>query len=176
MLVALRPPVRLDTRRRLSPGEFYFLERRLTPRSVFMQIGGPDCDLALRVAGYVERVYAVDVCGRLLQRVLVPCNVRLVVCDGVRIPVPEASVHVAFSAGFIDGLDPDDAGRHLESVRRSLVPGGEYICVTDSPQTLRRRLLACGFSKAWCRLGAARIPWAAHALVPPKLLRISAIK
>ena len=141
-----------------------------------MQIGGPDCDLALRVAGYVERVYAVDVCGRSLQRVLVPCNVRLVVCDGVRIPVPEASVHVAFSGGFIDGLRPDDAGLHLESVRRSLVAGGEYICVTQSPQTLRRRLAACGFSKALCRLGAARIPWAAHALVPPKLLRISAIK
>lgn len=146
------------------------------PRSVFMEIGGADCDLALRVAGYVERVYAVDVSGRLLQRVLVPRNVRLVVCDGIRIPVPEASVHLAFSGGFIDELDPDDAERHLESVRRSLVPGGEYICVSESPRGLRRRLLAGGFSKALCRLGAARIPWAAHALVPPKLLRISAIK
>jgi hypothetical protein len=94
-------------RRKHDPHEeFAFLLRRFTPRTVFMDVGATGCDLALEAASYVERVYAVDVSGQLLRSVLVPCNVRLVLCDGVRIPVPEASVDVAFSGGFIDRLRP----------------------------------------------------------------------
>lgn len=175
MLVALRSPVRLETRKPDSEGEFSFLARRFTPRTVFMEIGGADCTLALRAAGYVERVYAVDVSGQFIQNVLVPCNLRLVLCDGVRIPVPEASVDVAWSGTFMDHLHPDDAHEHLQSVRRSLVAGGEYACLTRNPVALRRRLLEAGFSSVFCHLGAARIPWVAHSLVPKSLLRISAI-
>jgi hypothetical protein len=172
----LRFPVRFQPSQPRTEREFAFLERRFTPRTVFMEIGGADCALALRAAGYVERAYAVDVCGRFLHSVLVPCNVRIVLCNGVRIPVPEASVDIAFSGGFIDHLHPDDGVEHLDSVRRSLACGGEYICATNSPRELRRRMLACGFSEVLCYLGAVRIPWAARALVPGKLLRIGAIK
>lgn len=175
MLVALRSPVRLTgAPRRDSLAPFSFLQKRFTPRSVFMEIGGADCSLALRAAGYVERVYAIDVSGQFLHNVLVPCNVRLVLCDGVRIPVPEAAVHFAWGGAFMDHLHPDDARDHLKSVRRSLAPGGQYIFT--SQKDVRDRLLEAGFSAVSCWLGAVRIPWATQGLVPRQLLRISARK
>jgi SAM-dependent methyltransferase len=131
-----------------------------------MEIGAADCTLALRAAGYIERVYAIDVSGRFLQSVLVPLNLRLVLCDGVRIPVPASSVDIAWSGEFMEHLHPDDAREHLASVRRSLVPGGEYICVTSSPRELRRRMLAAGFS-------AVRIPLLSLLVKP---VRIAAVK
>ncbi len=149
--------------------EFALLARRLTPRSVFMDIGSPDCDLALQAASYVERVYAVDVSGRFLQTVLVPLNLRLVLCGGVRIPVPESSVDVAFSGGFIDQLHAEDAAEHLASVRRSLVPGGEYICRTASPSEVRKRMLAAGFSRV-------RVLWPFFSFTRGNLLRIAGMR
>jgi SAM-dependent methyltransferase len=176
MLVALRPPVRFN---RPQPGpnqEYAFLERRFTPRTVFMEIGGADCKLALRAATYVERVYAVDVSGQFIQHVLMPCNLRLVLCDGVHLPVPEASVDIAWSGAFMDQLIADDAHEHLQSVRRSLVPGGEYLCRTrGEPRELAERLLAAGFSALRFYAGNLRVPAAALPLVPPRLLRIAAV-
>ena len=172
MLVALRTPVTLETRRFVSHAEFSFLERQFTPRTVFMDIGSSDCDLALRAAGYVERVYAVDVSGRFLHSVLVPCNLRLVLCNGVHIPVPEASVDLAWSGRFMDHLHPDDAQEHLRSVHRSLAPGGEYLFRTRlAPEALR----AAGFSRVRAYVGAAPIPLAAAGLMPGHA-RFAAIK
>jgi len=148
---------------------FRFLEQRFTPRSVFMDIGSADCALALQAASYVERVYAIDVSGQFLQSVLVPLNLRLVLCGGVRIPVPEASVDVAFSGGFIDQLHPDDAAEHLASVRRSLAPGGEYICRTAAPSEVRKRMLAAGFSRV-------RVLWPFFSFRRGNLLRIAGIR
>jgi ubiquinone/menaquinone biosynthesis C-methylase UbiE len=175
MLVALRPPLRFPLPQRKTDREFAFLARRFTPRTIFMEIGGADCKLALRAAGYVERVYAVDVSGQILHSVLVPCNLRLVLCDGVHIPVPEASVDLAWSGGFMDQLHPDDAHEHLQSVRRSLAPGGEYLCRTrGSPRELRQRLLEAGFCAVRCYAGAVRIPYLAAALLPVNALRFAA--
>jgi len=144
MLVALRPPVRFKP----APNgkEFGFLERRFTPRTVFMEIGGSDCTLAQHAASFVERVYAIDVSGQFLYNVLAPSNLRLVLCDGVRIPVPETAVDLAWSGNFMEHLHPDDAAEHLRSVCRALVPGGQYLCETTTPRDTRRRLLAAGFS------------------------------
>ena len=176
MLVALRPPVRFSPAEKPRQ-EFSFLERRFTPRTVFMQIGGADCQLALKAAGYVERVYAIDVSGRFLQAVLAPVNLRLVLCDGVRLQVPAASVDLAWSGAFMDHLHPDDARQHLQNVHRSLVPGGEYACGTrGSPPDLRRRMLEAGFARVSCYAGAARIPWATHSFWPRNLLRFCAHK
>jgi hypothetical protein len=156
--------------------EFAFLQRRFTPRTVFMDVGSPDCELALQAAGYVERVYAIDVSGRFLQSVLVPLNLRLVLCGGVRIPVPEASVDVAFSGGFIDQLHADDAREHLDAVLRSLASGGTYICKSNSPQQLRRTMRAAGFRALGCYAGAVRVPWALADRVPQALRRIVATR
>jgi SAM-dependent methyltransferase len=175
MLVALRPPVRLDARPR--DHDFAFLDARFTPNTVFMEIGAADCKLALRAAGYVERVYAIDVSGHFVQHLLVPVNLRLVLCDGVRIPVPQACVDLAWGGAFLDQLHTDDLEQHLEGVLRALVPGGEYLCRTDKPvDEMRKRFLVAGFSEVRYYAGGARIPAAFSSLIPQNLLRIGAIK
>jgi hypothetical protein len=108
--------------------------------------------------------------------VLVPLNLRLVLCGGVRIPVPEASVDVAFSGGFIDQLHADDAREHLDAVLRSLASGGTYICKSNSPQQLRRTMRAAGFRALACYAGAVRVPWALADRVPQALRRIVATR
>jgi SAM-dependent methyltransferase len=171
--LALRSPLPARRERRAPDleREFALLAPRFTPRTVFMEVGGPDCALALRAAGYVERVYAIDVSGQFIQGVRAPANLRLVLCDGVRIPVPEGVVDVAYSNAFMDHLHPDDAREHLESVRRSLAPGGVYLCTT---RAARRRFLAAGFSALQCYAGALRIPSCMARLAPAGLLRFAA--
>lgn len=156
--------------------QFDFLQPRFTPRTVFMDVGSADCELALQAASYVERVYAIDVSGRFLQSVLVPLNLRLVLCGGVRIPVPEASVDVAFSGGFVDQLPADDLREHLGSVLRSLASGGTYLCKTTFPAELRKAMRAAGFNAVALYAGALRVPWALAGLVPQHLRRIVATK
>ena len=167
MLVALRSPLRFQNPKLFREEELAFLEKRFTPRTVFMEIGAASCTFALRAASYVERVYAVDVSGHFLQTVAPPSNLRLVLCDGVRIPVPEALVDLAWSGAFMDHLHADDAGAHLQSVRRSLVPGGEYMFTTQqAPSQVRRRLFGAGFS-------VVRIALLSRVLKP---LRVTAVK
>ena len=161
---ALRFPLRSSP---AKAGAFAFLERRFTPRTVLMEIGAADCELALRAASFVERVYAVDPFG-FLHGVLVPCNLKLVRCDGVRIPVPAASVDLAWSGRFLEHLHPDDRLEHLKSVRRSLARGGIYFCASKGP------FLEAGFSAVRCYLAGVRIPLAAERFAPPERLRYAA--
>ena len=143
---ALRTPLGFASRNK-SEDPYAMLEARFTPRTVFMEIGSADQTLALRAASYVERVYSVDVSGQLAQSRRAPCNLRLVGCDGVRIPVPEATIDIAWSGDFIDRLQPDAAAEHLQSVHRSLARGGEYLFTTlQTVAEVRRRLFAAGFS------------------------------
>ena len=167
MLVALRSPLRFQAPRSSPGADLSWLEKRFTPRTVFMEIGAADCLFALRTATYVERVYAVDVSGAFLYTLPAPTNLRLVLCDGVRIPVPESEVDLAWSGAFMDHLHPEDAAAHLQSVRRSLVPGGRYVFTTGQPPgEIRRRLFAAGFS-------VVQIPLLARFFKP---VRITAIK
>lgn len=169
-------PRRLQRVERDAHAEFDFLRRRFSPRSVFMEVGSADCELALQAASYVERVYAIDVSGRFLQTVLAPLNLRLVLCGGVRIPVPAASVDVAFSGGFIDQLHADEAREHLNSVLRSLAAGGIYLCKTSFPNQIRAAMRAAGFRAVACYAGTVRVPWALAGLVPQHLRRLVAAK
>ena len=170
------PFPRLQRVQRDAHAEFDFLRRRFGPRSVFMDIASADCGLALQAASYVERVYAIDVSGRFLQTVLAPLNLRLVLCGGVRIPVPEASVDVAFSGGFIDQLHADDAREHLNAVLRTLAAGGTYICRTSFPTDIRNAMRAAGFGAVALYAGAVRVPWLLAGLFPQHLRRIVATK
>jgi hypothetical protein len=155
---------------------FGFLARRFTPRTIFMEIGAAGCELALRAAGYVERVYSIVVSGQVLQNVLVPCNLRLVLCDGVHIPVPPASIDLAWGGGFLDHLHPGEAREHLAAIQRGLVAGGEYLCTSANPGRLRGLLLEAGFPRVACYVGALRAPWPLAARFPAKLVRLSAIR
>jgi len=172
---ALRLPFRFQQQRPGAGRDFPFLRRRFTPRTVFMEVGAADCELALQAAGYVERVYAVDVSGQFLHSVLVPCNLRLVLCDGVRIPVPEARVDVAWSGRFLDQLHPDDRLEHLRSVRRSLASDGVYFCIASKgTRDVLHSFLQAGFSAVHCYAGGVRIPSAAARLIPQARLRYAA--
>jgi hypothetical protein len=167
MQIALRFPFP----KRLQPyhsNEFAFLERRLTPRSVFMDIGSPDCKLALQAASYVERVYAIDVSGRFLQSGLIPLNLRLVLCGGVRIPVPEASVDLAYGHRLVLS--------QLSGICRALKDGGVYWTATKGPAAdIRAVLLDAGFSGVRFYVGALRVPYAlARLLADP--FRLAVIK
>jgi hypothetical protein len=164
--IALRAPLRLATGKK-SADPYAMLEARFTPRTVFMDIGSPDAALALRAASYVERVYAIDVSGHLVQNLRAPCNLRVVLCDGIRIPLPEAAIDIAWGGDFMDHLHAADALEHMESVRRGLVEAGEYHFTTQQPaMEVRKRLFAAGFS-------AVRVSLLSLLLKP---VRIAAIK
>jgi hypothetical protein len=150
---ALRLPFRFQRQRPGAGRDFPFLQRRLTPRTVFMEI----------------------VSGQFLHSVLVPCNLRLVLCDGVRIPVPEASVDVAWSGRFLDQLHPDDRLEHLRSVRRSLASGGVHFCnPRKATRDVLHSFLEAGFSAVRCYAGSVRIPSAAARLISQARLRYAA--
>ena len=142
----LRAPLRLPLASS-APEDLSFLEKRFTPRTVYMEVAAGTCAFALRAASQVERVYAIDVSGHFLHTVVPPLNLKLVLCDGVRIPVPDGSVDLAWSGAFMDHLHPDDAASHLRSVQRTLAAKGEYLFTTRQPAgAVRQRLLAAGFS------------------------------
>jgi len=143
---ALRTPLGYASRKK-TEDPYTMLEARFTPRTVFMEIGSTDQTLALRAATYVERVYSIDVSGQLAPSRRAPCNLRLVGCDGVRIPVPEGTVDIAWSGDFLDRLQPEAGAEHLQSVQRALANGGEYLFTTQQPVAeIRKRVFAAGFS------------------------------
>lgn len=167
-----------------------FLLRHLTPRTVLMEIGAGDCALSLRLAAHVERAYAIDVSEQIMAGVRQPSNMRLVLSDGISIPVADGSVHVAVSDQLMEHLHPEDALEQLRNIYRSLAPGGRYFCITPNrhygpcdisgyfdevprgthlreygAQELRSLLQSCGFRSVAFFAGArgvfARVPYAA---------------
>jgi SAM-dependent methyltransferase len=109
-----------------------FLDRFLTPSSVYMEIGPGDCALALRVAARVRHVYAVDVSETITASARRPANFTLKLSDGCSTEVPDGTVDVAFSNQLMEHLHPDDAAEQLANIHRSLAPGGRYVCFTPN--------------------------------------------
>ena len=143
--IALRAPLRLGPGKK-ADDPYAMLEARFTPRTVFMEIGSPDPTLAVRAASYVERVYSIQAVP-VQHSVRAPCNLRVVLCDGIRIPVPEATVDIAWGGDFLDRLSAQDAATHLAGVHRGLAQGGEYLFTTQQPVAeVRKQLFAAGFS------------------------------
>ena len=97
---------------------FNFLRRFFTPTTVFMEAGF--CEIALRAASWVDRVYAIDVPPSIVRNVVPPSNMRL------EHAVPDNSVHVAYSEHECD----------VERVYRALVPGGMFLSTRPIPPRL----------------------------------------
>jgi hypothetical protein len=115
--------------------QFAFLLRVFTPRTVFMEIGSPDCELSLRAASYVERVWCIDAAGPGPRP---PCNLRV---GGM----PER-VDVAFSESLKDA----------EGIHRALAPEGVYFVYGELlPAQLFRE---AGFSRVQYYAGQVRVP------------------
>lgn len=119
-------------RQREVDGLLAFLRPYLTSSTVLMEIGPGDCELAIRIAGIVKQVYAIDVSEQITRGISPPANFRLLLSDGCSIPVPEGSIDVAFSNQLMEHLHPDDAQEQLQNIYRSLAPGGVYICITPN--------------------------------------------
>jgi SAM-dependent methyltransferase len=200
-----RVPHHPRLRARLDPGHLArraqqvaqqagFIRKFLSPRRVLMEVGAGDCALTLALAPYAERAYAVEVSEQILAGVKPPPNVRLVLSDGISMPVPEGSIDLAVSDQLMEHLHPEDALAQLKNIFRSLAPGGRYFCITPNRHygpcdisgyfdavprgmhlreygagELRALLLACGFSAVRFYAGArgvyTRVPYAAVRLL-----------
>jgi len=113
-------------------GLIAFLDRFVTPATVYMEIGPGDCALAMRVAARVRHVYAVDVSETITRSARRPANFTLNLSDGCSTGVPDGTVDVAFSNQLMEHLHPDDAAEQLACIHRSLAPGGRYVCFTPN--------------------------------------------
>src|SRR5690606_33686531 len=72
--------------------------------TVFMEIGPGDCALSLAVAPQVRQVYALDVSQEITKDLLTPDNFELILSDGSTVPLPPASVNVAYSNQLMEHL------------------------------------------------------------------------
>lgn len=115
--------------------QWRFLRRFVRSNSVLLEIGAGDCALASAAAGHVLSVVALDVSTFILSCAKVPENVHRVVSDGIRLPLPEDSVDVAYSCQLMEHLHPDDSLEQLGEIVRVLRRGGTYVCVTPNRLT-----------------------------------------
>ena len=144
---------------------------RLSPRTVFMQLGGRDWRLALRAASYAERVYVLDWAGP-PRGVRLPVNLRLVRPDEFGIGVPEGSVDVAFTD------EPLERRAFLRDVRHALAERGVLVCAAASTtaRELRKLLLDAGFRRPRFYAGTVRLPYWLACLAAPLRLQVAALK
>ena len=131
-----------DEQRQVLDDQMSLLERCLDQDTTFLEIGPGDCALSFEVARRVKSVYAVDVSETITDSSDAPGNFTLYISDGSSIPVPEASVDVAYSNQLMEHLHEDDALDQLRNIFTALVPGGMYVCITpnrlDGPHDISR--------------------------------------
>lgn len=146
--------------------------RLLTPRTVFMQLGGRDWALALRAASFAERVYVLDSAGPPPRGVRLPVNLRLVRVDDFGVGVPEGSVDVAFTD------EPLERRAFLRDVRHALAERGVLVCAAASAtaRELRELLLGAGFRRLRFYAGTVRLPYWLARLAAPLRLHVAALK
>jgi SAM-dependent methyltransferase len=112
--------------------QLQFLRRFLRPQMTMLEIGPGDCALSFEVARSVRQVYAVDVDAILTQNARPPLNFQLFLSDGVSVPVPAGSVHLAYSNQLMEHLHQDDAREQLRNIFAAIAPGGVYVCLTPN--------------------------------------------
>jgi SAM-dependent methyltransferase len=119
-------------RRRQVATAMKLLQPYLRAESVYLELGPGDCDVAIEAAKRAKLVYAVDVSREITAGLNCPENFRLVISDGVSVPVPAGSVDLAYSNQLLEHVHPDDAEPQLRNVHAALRPGGVYICRTPN--------------------------------------------
>ena len=155
-------------RERDAERELKALRAVLDLHKVFLEIGAGDCALARRVAGYVDRVYALDVSDDMMGRLGGPPNLVRMMHDGVRIPLPEAEVDVAFSRHLTLS--------QLPGICHALKDGGVYLTASKGPAAeLREVFFDAGFSRIRFYVGGLRVPYLL-ARVLDDTFRIEAVK
>jgi len=107
----------------------------LRPGAVFMELGAGDCQFALELAQDAGQVIAVDVSTEIVKDLLPPANFSLLLSDGCNVPVPPASVDLAYSNQLIEHLHPEDVRAQLQAIFTALRRGGRYLCLTPHRYT-----------------------------------------
>lgn len=157
-----------------------FINRFLNTKCVFMEIGAGSGQVAVQIAGHVQRVIALDVSREISCRDDLPANMEVIIFDGVEVPIEIADVDVAYSHQTIEHIHPDDAEIQIRTVLRTLRRNGVYVCVAPNRLTgphdisrgfdkvstgfhlkeyttteLRAMCLSAGFSKTRSYIGAS---------------------
>jgi SAM-dependent methyltransferase len=112
-----------------------FLKPLLNSNSIFLEVGAGDCSLSIEVSKYVKEVYAIDVSENITKNKILPQNFKLIISDGVNIPISDNSVTIAYSNQLMEHLHPDDALKQLKNIYKVLANGGIYICITPNRLT-----------------------------------------
>jgi hypothetical protein len=155
MLVAERFLEKIEKRSSQVERQFAFLLRFFSPRTVFLHYGAHDCALAFKAAGYVERVYAVDVSPGVTDGLRLPGNLRLVDSRDLW-TVGEGAVDVSFSERL--------PATRLGEVRKHLAPSGVHVFqANEQAPRLRELVRSAGFA-------GIRTHFLANLLHQPRLL------
>jgi ubiquinone/menaquinone biosynthesis C-methylase UbiE len=101
----------------------------------YLEIGCGDASVTFAMATHVRQAFGLDVTDALVNAALAPTNFRFLTTDGVHIPLPSASIDLAYSNQLMEHLHPDDAEAQLREVARVLAPGGLYLCRTPNRLT-----------------------------------------
>ena len=109
-----------------------FLLPHLVGTTTFAEIGAGDCALSLAVAHRCRQVFAIDVSEVIAQRSNWPANCTFLLTEGTRLPMPDATLDVAYSNQLMEHLHPEDALSQLRDIHRVLRPGGRYVCITPN--------------------------------------------
>ena len=111
---------------------FRFVSRFLTKESCLMEIGAGDCAFSINAAPMIRRGVVVDVSSVILSAAAEVENLEIAISDGVSLPVPSASIDIAYSDQLMEHLHPDDSQAQLTNIVKTLRPGGVYVCITPN--------------------------------------------
>lgn len=106
------------------------LRPRVSPQTIFLEIGAGDCKVSLEMAKRVRQVYAVDVSEAIVEGIEVPENFELILSDGCTLSVESESVDLVVSNQLMEHVHPDDVPLQLSEVHRVLKRGGQFLCFT----------------------------------------------
>jgi SAM-dependent methyltransferase len=119
-------------RARAVAPQMRLLRSFVKPETTFLELGPGDCALAIEVAKWVQKVYAVDVSEELGKNSVRPKNFEFHLADGINIPLAENSIDIAYSNQVMEHLHPEDAHDQLRNIYAALIPKGIYICITPN--------------------------------------------
>lgn len=124
-----------DAEDRSVAAQMRLVRHALSPEIRFLEFGAGTGTFSKRVAPQVKEAIALEVCAQGTAADDAPANYRMELHDGLVIPLPDASVDVAFSYQVLEHLHPDDVELHFQEMSRVLKPGGSYILSTPHAQS-----------------------------------------
>lgn len=108
------------------------LKKFLAKDQTFLEVGGGDCALAIKVAPLVAESIGCDVVSSLSSDVPKPSNFRFLQTKGSSFELDDGSVDVVYSNQLMEHLHVEDARAQLEDIFRVLRKGGRYVCITPN--------------------------------------------